>query len=113
MAGTARLPRDLHPVAWWIWALGLAVAASFTTNPVVLLLIVGVAAVVVALRRSDQPWADSFRVYVILGVVIVVVRVGFRLLFGTGVPGTVLIALPEVVLPGWAAGIVLLGPDHP
>ena len=23
----------LHPVAWWIWALGLAAAASFTTNP--------------------------------------------------------------------------------
>ena len=97
-------------MAWWIWALGLAVAASFTTNPVVLLLIVGVAAVVVALRRSDQPWADSFRLYVILGVVIVVVRVGFRLIFGTGVPGTVLLDLPEVVLPGWAAGIVLLGP---
>ena len=26
----ARLPRDLHPVAWWLWAVGLAVAASFT-----------------------------------------------------------------------------------
>ena len=110
MAGTARLPRDLHPVAWWIWALGLATAASFTTNPLLLLLIVGVAAVAVALRRSDQPWAESFRLYVLLGIVIVVVRVGFRLLFGTGVPGTVLIDLPEIGLPDWAAGIVLLGP---
>lgn len=108
--GTARLPRDLHPVAWWIWALGLAAAASFTTNPLLLLLIVGVAAVAVALRRSDQPWADSFRLYVILGVVIVAVRVGFRLLFGTGIPGTVLVDLPQVALPDWAAGIVLLGP---
>jgi len=106
----ARLPRDLHPVAWWGWALGLAAAASFTTNPLLLLLIVGVAAVAVALRRSDQPWADSFRLYVILGAVIVVVRVGFRLLFGTGIPGTVLLDLPEIGLPDWAAGIVLLGP---
>ncbi len=110
MAGTARLPRDLHPVAWWAWALGLAAAASFTTNPVLLLLIVGVAAAAVALRRSDQPWADSFRLYVLLGVAIVVVRVVFRLVFGTGVPGTVLIELPEIGLPDWAAGIVLLGP---
>ena len=44
---TARLPRDLHPVAWWVWAIGLAAAASFTTNPFVLLLIVGAATVVV------------------------------------------------------------------
>ena len=35
--------RDLHPVAWWVWAIGLAAAASSTTNPLVLLLIVGVA----------------------------------------------------------------------
>jgi len=35
-AMTARLPRDLHPVAWWVWALGLAAAASFTTNPYLL-----------------------------------------------------------------------------
>lgn len=106
----ARLPRDLHPVAWWGWALGLAVAASFTTNPLLLLLLVGVASVVVSLRRSGQPWADSFRLYVLLGVVIVLVRVGFRLLFGTGTPGTVLVDLPQVQLPDWAAGIVLLGP---
>ena len=106
---TARLPRDLHPVAWWVWALGLAVAASLTTNPMVLLLIVGVAAVAVALRRSDQPWADSFRLYVMLGVLIVVIRVVFRLLLGSG-PGTVLVDLPAIELPGWAAGLVLLGP---
>lgn len=110
VSGTARLPRDLHPVAWWGWALGLAVAASSTTNPLVLLMIVGVAATAVALRRSDQPWADSFRIYVLLGVVIVLVRVAFRLLLGTGVPGTVLLDLPEVQLPDFAAGIVLLGP---
>ena len=29
----ARLPRAVHPIAWWIWAAGLATAASRTTNP--------------------------------------------------------------------------------
>ena len=97
-------------MAWWVWALGLAAAASSTTNPLLLLLVVGVAATAVSLRRSDQPWADSFRIYVLLGVVIVVIRVAFRLVLGTGVPGTVLLDLPSVALPEWAAGIVLLGP---
>jgi energy-coupling factor transport system permease protein len=107
---SARLPRDLHPVAWWLWAIGLAAAASFTTNPLVLLLLVGVAALVVMVCRSDQPWGRSFRLYVWLGVVIVVLRVLFRILFGGGYPGTVILDLPEIPLPGWVLDITLLGP---
>jgi len=105
-----RLPRDLHPVAWWLWALGLAAAASMTTNPLALLLLVGVAASVVAVRRSDHPWSGSFRLYVGLGIVIVVVRVVFRIVFGGVEGGTVLLDLPEIPLPDWVAGIRLLGP---
>jgi energy-coupling factor transport system permease protein len=108
--GTARLPRDLHPVAWWLWALGLATAASFTTNPYVLLLLIGVACLAVAARRSAQPWADSFRIYLWLGVAIVVVRVLFRILLGGGDGGQVLLHLPEIPLPHWTLGLRLLGP---
>ena len=42
----ARLARDLHPVAWWIWAVGLAGAATLTTNPLLLALLVATAAMV-------------------------------------------------------------------
>ena len=108
---TARLPRDLHPVAWWVWALGLAAAASFTTNPLVLLTIVGVATVVVMARRSEQPWGRSFRLYVAVAVVIVVMRVLFRVLLGGGADGgLVLVDLPEIPLPDWVLGLHLLGP---
>jgi len=110
MASPIRLPRDLHPVAWWGWAIGLAVTASFTTNPWVLLLVVAAAALVVAARRGDQPWSRSFRLYALLAVVIVLVRLLFRVLFGGGDVGTVLVDLPEVRLPGWALGVHLLGP---
>ncbi len=107
----ARLPRDLHPVAWWVWALGLATAATFTTNPLVLLTIVAVATLVVMARRSEQPWADSFRLYAVVAVVIVVMRVLFRVLFGGGVDGgLVVLDLPEIPLPGWVLGLHLLGP---
>lgn len=106
----ARLPRDLHPVAWWVWALGLCAAATFTTNPFVLLMLVGVAATVVSLRRADQPWGRSFRLYVWLGAFIVVMRLGFWIVFGGWSGGHVLLDLPSVPLPSWFAGISLLGP---
>lgn len=108
--GDARLPRDLHPVAWWLWALGLATAASFTTNPYVLLLLIGVACLTVAARRSAQPWAGSFRLYLWLGVAIIVIRVLFRVLLGGGDGGRILLHLPEIPLPGWTLGLRLLGP---
>lgn len=104
------MPRDLHPVAWWLWAIGLATAASSTTNPLILLMLVGVAALVVALRRSDHAWGGSFRLYVWLGVAILVVRVAFRVVFGGWFGGRVLLDLPEIPLPAWVAGITLLGP---
>ncbi|MDI6910264.1 energy-coupling factor transporter transmembrane component T [Nocardioides sp.] len=112
MSPNVRRHRDLHPVAWWLWAVGLAVSASFTTNPLVLLLLVGVAAIAVSLRRSDQPWARSFVLYVWLGIAIVVIRVAFRVVFGGWASGTVLLDLPEIPLPDWVAGITLLGPVH-
>ncbi|MET0999198.1 MAG: energy-coupling factor transporter transmembrane component T [Marmoricola sp.] len=105
-----RLSRDLHPGAWWLWAMGLAAAASATTNPLLLLMIVGIAGVTVSLRRSDHPWSRSFRLYLLFGLVIVVIRVVFRVLLGGGYGTVVLLELPEVPLPDWVAGIRLLGP---
>lgn len=107
---SARLPRDLHPVAWWLWAIGLATAATVSTNPVWMLLLIGVSTVVVLARRSDQPWARSFRLYATLAAVIVVVRVCFRVLFGGGLGSRVLLDLPEIPLPDWVLGVTLLGP---
>ena len=105
-----RPARDLHPGAWWLWALGLAAAASATTNPLLLLLVVAVAGLTVSLRRSDHPWSRSFRLYLVFGAVIVTVRVVFRVLLGGGYGTHVLLDLPQVPLPGWVAGIQLLGP---
>ena len=56
-----QLPRSLHPGAWWLWALGLAAAASRTTNPLLLALILAVACLVVAAAARDAAWALGFR----------------------------------------------------
>lgn len=103
------LPRDLHPAAWWVWALGLAVAASRTTNPWLLLTILAVACYVVIARRSDSPWAMAFRLYLYLGLTIIVLRVFFRFVFGGAEGSTIILSLPEIPLPEFAAGIRLFG----
>ncbi|MEU3060172.1 energy-coupling factor transporter transmembrane protein EcfT [Streptomyces subrutilus] len=96
----------LHAGAWWLWALGLATAASRTTNPLLLGLVVGVAGYVVAARRTDAPWARSYGAFLKLGVVVIGLRLLFSVLLGSPIPGShTLFALPEVPLPAWAQGI--------
>lgn len=102
--------RELHPGAWWLWALGLATAATATTNPWLLLVLVCVAALTVALRRTAHPWATSFRLYVVFALVIVALRLVFRIVLGGGIGTHVLLDLPVVPLPEGTAGLRLLGP---
>lgn len=104
------LPRGLHPGAWWLWAIGLATAASRTTNPLLLLVVLAVAGYVVTARRSEAPWSRSFGMFLKLGIVVIAIRVVAQSVFGAAVPGTVIVALPEVPLPDWAAGVTLGGP---
>ena len=93
-----------------MWSLGLAAAASRTTNPWLIALIVLVAGCVVLARRTEAPWALSFRLYLYLGLLIIVIRVVFRILFGGADGGTIVFTLPQIPLPSWAAGVRLLGP---
>ena len=102
-------PRGLHPGAWWVWALGLATAASVTTNPLIVGLLVLAAVTVVLARRTAAPWALSFRLYVYLALFIVAIRLVFRVVFGGAVDDVVVIDLPEIPLPDAAAGIELFG----
>lgn len=107
-----RLPRALHPVAWWIWAIALAVAASRTSNPLLLLLIFAVLGLVVALRRTEAPWARGYRFYLLMALLVIVIRVVFRVIFDSGAaPGSlVLFRLPQLPTPSWYSGVQIGGP---
>ncbi|MFD7293193.1 energy-coupling factor transporter transmembrane component T [Streptomyces sp. NPDC059897] len=113
---TLRAPRahrsnSLHPGAWWIWALGLGTAASRTTNPLLLALLIGVAGYVVAARRTEAPWARSYGAFVKLALAVLGIRLVFATLLGSAIPGThLLFTLPEVPLPDWAQGVRIGGP---
>jgi energy-coupling factor transport system permease protein len=107
------LPRSLHPVAWWLWALGLAATVSRTTNPILLLLVLGVLGFVVTQRRSEAPWARAFKYYLVIAFVVIAIRIAFRSIFGGDIDAKtmhVLFTLPHIPLPKWASGVQLGGP---
>jgi energy-coupling factor transport system permease protein len=87
----------------------MATAASRTTNPWLLGLVVGVVSWVVAARRTDAPWARSFRSYFYLGAFIVTLRLVFYVIVGSRFGSHRLVTLPEIGLPEWADGIRIGG----
>jgi energy-coupling factor transport system permease protein len=111
-SGAGRVPRTLHPIAWWIWAIGIAVAVSRTTNPLLLFLALAVLGFVVANRRTEAPWARAFKYYLIFGFFVIGLRIVFRSVFGSGITSTdhILFHLPQVPTPKWYAGVQLGGP---
>ncbi len=105
-----RLPRMLHPGAWWLWASALAIAASRTTNPLLLAAIVAITGYVVAARHPATPWSASYSMFLKVGLLAIAIRVALFALLG-GEPGAhVLIRLPVLPLPSWMAGVRLGGP---
>ncbi|MGA4842294.1 energy-coupling factor transporter transmembrane component T [Streptomyces sp. G45] len=109
-APEAHRSNALHPGAWWLWALGLATAASRTTNPLLIGLLIGVAGYVVAARRTSAPWARSYGAFVKIALVVIGIRLVFAVVLGSPIPGThVLVTLPEVPLPEWARGVRIGG----
>jgi energy-coupling factor transport system permease protein len=102
--------RPLHPLAWWLWAAGLAICAMRTTNPFLLLLIGSVVCFVVANCRGNAPWSRSLAFFLRIGVLVIVIRIVIEILFGQrGLAGHVLFTMPRVPLPSWAAGVSIGG----
>lgn len=108
-----RLPRSLHPLAWWLWAGGLGLAVTRTTNPLLLALVMSVLGVVVVSRRGTAPWARAWRYYLVVAGLVIAVRIVFRIVFGGDVTtggAAVLFRLPRLPLPHFAAGVQVGGP---
>jgi energy-coupling factor transport system permease protein len=112
VVSSARVPRALHPIAWWIWAIGMVTAVSRTSNPLLLVLVLAVLGFVIASRRSDAPWARAFKYYLIMALIVIVIRIVFRSVFASGITPTdhILFSLPHLHTPHWYAGIQLGGP---
>jgi energy-coupling factor transport system permease protein len=105
-----RAGAPVHPGAWWLWSLSLGIAATRTTNPLLLTLLIVTSAYVVATCRRPTPWSRSYSAFVKLALAVILIRLLFTITLGSPVPGThVLVTLPELPLPDWAQGIRLGG----
>lgn len=102
--------RDLHPAAWYAWSLGLALAASRATNPLLLGLVLAVTGYVAVSCRRPSPWAGAYRVFLLLGLSAVLFHVVVQALAGYPTGTHVLVTLPGVRLPEGLAGVRLGGP---
>ncbi|WP_277051276.1 CbiQ family ECF transporter T component [Ruania albidiflava] len=101
-----------HPLAWWAWAAGCAVAASRVGNPVVLVLLLLAVVLVALARRPAGPWHRALEAGLVLGAVVVLVRTGFYVLLGLPDSSPVLVTLPVIDLPAWFTNVSLLGEVH-
>jgi len=99
MRSSTRLPRPLHPVAWWLWASGLAAAAGATSNPVLLVALIAVAGAVVGARRPVTPWASSYGAFLRIALIVLVVRVLLYVFLGDAGGSHVLLRIPQLPLP--------------
>lgn len=101
--------RLIHPVAWWVWALGIAGTVSLSSNLYVLALSLASLCFVVAQRRGASPWARAFPIYFMICGWIVVYRLLMHVLVGAKIGETRLFHIPPLVLPEWVAGINVFG----
>lgn len=90
----------LHPGAWTAWLGAVAVVAFAVSNPLLLLVALGAVVLVhLAGPPDDSPAGRAVRLFLWVGVVLLVLRLGFvALLADQG--ETVLFALPRLELPG-------------
>ena len=100
---------SLHPLTWWIWAIGLAVSVIRFDSPVFTVVCVGAVAVVVFRNREDAPWGKSFNWTIKISLWILAIRTVIGVLIGVPIPGTTLFTLPRLPLPDWMPGIRIGG----
>jgi energy-coupling factor transport system permease protein len=86
--------KPLHPGAWMIWTAGAGAAAFATTNPLYLALIVATCWFVYTARRIGGPAARSFRFFLLMGVLAMLIRT-LLVAFGTVDAGNVVYAALE------------------
>ena len=100
----------LHPASWIAWLTSISVFAFVVTNPLYIVLsLLAVIVVHVSFPPDPSPVGRAVRLFVTIGLVLLLIRVLFIGLLPN--PGrTDLFVLPELTTPRWLGGLDIGGP---
>lgn len=71
----------LHPVTWWSLGLALAITAGISTNPYVLLFIMGICSIAILIARSFDTTLAKSNLYFWFAGLVIITRILFRIVF--------------------------------
>ncbi|MFM6966164.1 MAG: hypothetical protein ACKOWI_02145 [Rhodoluna sp.] len=98
----------VHPASWWTLAGSLAFCSAVTQNLWWLGFILVFNTALIAIFRTSAPWSQSLSFYLITALAVVVIRVGFRIIFNFDSSESVALDLPQLHLDLGALGEVQL-----
>jgi len=100
----------IHPVSWWILGLCFAIGAAATSEILVLLGIIGLAVAITLAVRERHPWSMSLKFYLVTALLVVAIRVLFRVIFNFDSSANVAFTLPALDISlGDLGGVSLFG----
>lgn len=93
------LNKKIAPGTWWLLALALMIVSGASGNIVTLFVLISLTISLVLIFREEAPWSKSLGFYLALALSVVVIRVGFRIIFNTQNPADqTIIPLPQLSL---------------
>jgi energy-coupling factor transport system permease protein len=100
--------RSLHAVTWFVWAMGAGLCVQLAQNPLYVVLILGVAAVVVEAHNAGGLLTRAFPVLVAVGLAFGLFKIALTALTVHG-SDSVLVTLPQLTLPRLLGGFTVGG----
>lgn len=100
----------IHPYSWWVLGLCLAISAAATSEVGLLLGLIAVVVAITFFARENAPWSRSLTFYLATALIVVVIRVLFRIIFNFDSDVNVAFALPSLSISlGDFGGVELFG----
>jgi energy-coupling factor transport system permease protein len=100
----------VHPATWWLLALSLTACATSFTSVLSLTILISAILMIILFARETSPWAQSLGFYLTTGLLVIAIRVIFRVIFNFDSSSDVALNLPTLTLNlGSLGDLELLG----